>query len=136
MTRPDLVQILNIKSIGSCTYSKTIDSCGRAGPVRYFKSSTEVIRRVRDDVFVVTAASAQRRGSVGRARNRFQLRRRRPRGGSKALGDRKPASSLIVSGLANQAWKIEVEGVAVARSGRGANSYRPKGRRSALRGRS
>jgi 2-iminobutanoate/2-iminopropanoate deaminase len=33
---------------------------------------------------------------------------------SKALGDRKPASTLIVGGLANPAWKIEVEGVAVA----------------------
>jgi hypothetical protein len=30
---------------------------------------------------------------------------------SKALGDRKPAS---VGGLANSAWKIEIEGVAVA----------------------
>jgi 2-iminobutanoate/2-iminopropanoate deaminase len=33
---------------------------------------------------------------------------------SKALGDRKPASTLIVGGLANPAWKIEIEGVAVA----------------------
>jgi 2-iminobutanoate/2-iminopropanoate deaminase len=33
---------------------------------------------------------------------------------SKVLGDRKPASTLIVGGLANPAWKIEVEGVAVA----------------------
>jgi enamine deaminase RidA (YjgF/YER057c/UK114 family) len=33
---------------------------------------------------------------------------------SKALGDRKPASALIVGGLANPAWKIEVEGIAVA----------------------
>jgi hypothetical protein len=33
---------------------------------------------------------------------------------SKALGDLKPASTLIVGGLANPAWKIEVEGVAVA----------------------
>jgi 2-iminobutanoate/2-iminopropanoate deaminase len=32
----------------------------------------------------------------------------------KALGDRKPASTLIVGGLANPAWKIEVEGIAVA----------------------
>ena len=32
---------------------------------------------------------------------------------SKALGDRKPASTLIVGGLANPAWKIEIEGVAV-----------------------
>ena len=33
---------------------------------------------------------------------------------SKALGDRKPASILIVGGLADPAWKIEIEGVAVA----------------------
>jgi 2-iminobutanoate/2-iminopropanoate deaminase len=33
---------------------------------------------------------------------------------SKALGDRKPASTLIVGGLADSAWKIEIEGVAVA----------------------
>jgi 2-iminobutanoate/2-iminopropanoate deaminase len=33
---------------------------------------------------------------------------------SNALGDRKPASTLIVAGLANPAWKIEIEGVAVA----------------------
>jgi 2-iminobutanoate/2-iminopropanoate deaminase len=33
---------------------------------------------------------------------------------SEALGDRRPASTLIVGGLANSAWKIEVEGVAVA----------------------
>ena len=32
----------------------------------------------------------------------------------KALGDRKPASTLIVGGLANPAWKVEIEGVAVA----------------------
>src|SRR5262249_2334368 len=32
---------------------------------------------------------------------------------SKVLGDRKPASTLIVGGLANPAWKIEVEGIAV-----------------------
>lgn len=31
-----------------------------------------------------------------------------------ALGDRKPASTLIIGGLANPAWKIEVEAVAVA----------------------
>jgi 2-iminobutanoate/2-iminopropanoate deaminase len=30
------------------------------------------------------------------------------------LGDRKPASTLIVGGLASPAWKIEIEGVAVA----------------------
>ena len=35
-------------------------------------------------------------------------------GRSKVLGDRKPASTLIVGGLANPAWKVEVEGVAVA----------------------
>jgi hypothetical protein len=28
--------------------------------------------------------------------------------------DSKPASTLIVGGLANPAWKIEVEGIAVA----------------------
>jgi 2-iminobutanoate/2-iminopropanoate deaminase len=33
-------------------------------------------------------------------------------GRSKVLGDRKPASTLIVGGLANPAWKIEVEGIA------------------------
>ena len=31
-----------------------------------------------------------------------------------ALGDRRPASTLIIGGLANPAWKIEVEAVAVA----------------------
>lgn len=31
-----------------------------------------------------------------------------------ALGDRRPASTLIVGGLANPAWKIEIEGIAVA----------------------
>jgi len=35
-------------------------------------------------------------------------------GRSKMLGDRRPASTLIVGGLANPAWKIEVEGIAVA----------------------
>ena len=30
------------------------------------------------------------------------------------LGDRRPASTLIVGGLANPAWKIEIEGIAVA----------------------
>src|SRR5215510_10431469 len=35
-------------------------------------------------------------------------------GRSKVLDDRKPASTLIVGGLANPAWKIEVEGIAVA----------------------
>ena len=33
---------------------------------------------------------------------------------SKVLGDRKPVSTLIVGGLANPAWKIEIEGIAVA----------------------
>jgi enamine deaminase RidA (YjgF/YER057c/UK114 family) len=33
---------------------------------------------------------------------------------SAALGDRRPASTLIVGGLANPAWRIEVEGIAVA----------------------
>jgi 2-iminobutanoate/2-iminopropanoate deaminase len=33
---------------------------------------------------------------------------------SAALGDRRPASTLIVGGLANPAWKIEIEGIAVA----------------------
>jgi 2-iminobutanoate/2-iminopropanoate deaminase len=32
----------------------------------------------------------------------------------KVLGDRKPASTLIVADLANPAWKIEIEGIAVA----------------------
>jgi 2-iminobutanoate/2-iminopropanoate deaminase len=32
---------------------------------------------------------------------------------SKVLGDRKSASTLIFGGLANPAWKIEVEGIAV-----------------------
>jgi 2-iminobutanoate/2-iminopropanoate deaminase len=35
-------------------------------------------------------------------------------GCSPVLGDRRPASTLIVGGLANPAWKIEVEGIAVA----------------------
>lgn len=30
------------------------------------------------------------------------------------LGDRRPASTLIVAGLASPAWKVEVEGIAVA----------------------
>lgn len=33
---------------------------------------------------------------------------------SEVLGDRKPASTLIVGGLANPAWKVEIEAVAVA----------------------
>jgi 2-iminobutanoate/2-iminopropanoate deaminase len=35
-------------------------------------------------------------------------------GSSKVLGDRKPGSTLIVGGLANPAWKIEIEGIAIA----------------------
>lgn len=31
-----------------------------------------------------------------------------------ALGDRRPASTVIVAGLANPAWKIEIEGIACA----------------------
>jgi len=30
------------------------------------------------------------------------------------LGERRPGSTLIVAGLANPAWKVEIEGVAVA----------------------
>lgn len=33
---------------------------------------------------------------------------------AEALGDRRPASTLIVAGLANPAWKIEIEAVACA----------------------
>ena len=33
---------------------------------------------------------------------------------AEALGERKPASTLIVGGLANTAWKIEIEAIAVA----------------------
>jgi 2-iminobutanoate/2-iminopropanoate deaminase len=33
---------------------------------------------------------------------------------SKVLGDRKPASTLIVGGLAGPTWKIEIEGIAIA----------------------
>lgn len=33
---------------------------------------------------------------------------------SDMLGDRKPASTLIIGGLANPAWKVEIEAVAVA----------------------
>jgi 2-iminobutanoate/2-iminopropanoate deaminase len=33
---------------------------------------------------------------------------------SAVLGDRRPASTLIVGGLANPSWKIEIEGIAVA----------------------
>jgi 2-iminobutanoate/2-iminopropanoate deaminase len=35
-------------------------------------------------------------------------------GRSAVLGDRRPASTLIVGGLADPAWKIEVEAIAVA----------------------
>jgi enamine deaminase RidA (YjgF/YER057c/UK114 family) len=35
-------------------------------------------------------------------------------GRQEALGDRRPASTLIIGGLANPAWKIEVEAVAAA----------------------
>lgn len=35
-------------------------------------------------------------------------------GRSKVLGSRRPASTLIIAALANPAWKIEVEGGAVA----------------------
>jgi 2-iminobutanoate/2-iminopropanoate deaminase len=35
-------------------------------------------------------------------------------GCGKVLGDRKSASTLIVGGLTNPAWKIEIEGIAVA----------------------
>jgi 2-iminobutanoate/2-iminopropanoate deaminase len=30
------------------------------------------------------------------------------------LGDRRPASTVIVAGLANPSWKIEIEGIACA----------------------
>jgi enamine deaminase RidA (YjgF/YER057c/UK114 family) len=30
------------------------------------------------------------------------------------LGTHRPASTLIIGGLANPAWKVEVEGIAVA----------------------
>jgi len=33
---------------------------------------------------------------------------------AEALGDRRPASTVIVGGLANPAWKIEIEGIAYA----------------------
>ena len=35
-------------------------------------------------------------------------------GRSEVMGDRRPASTLIVGRLANPAWKIEIEGIAVA----------------------
>jgi enamine deaminase RidA (YjgF/YER057c/UK114 family) len=38
-----------------------------------------------------------------------------PRAGRAAvLGRHRPASTLIIGGLANPAWKVEVEGIAVA----------------------
>ena len=33
---------------------------------------------------------------------------------AEALGDHRPASTVIVGGLANPAWKIEIEGIAFA----------------------
>jgi enamine deaminase RidA (YjgF/YER057c/UK114 family) len=33
---------------------------------------------------------------------------------TEALGDRRPASTVIVAGLANPAWKIEIEAIACA----------------------
>jgi 2-iminobutanoate/2-iminopropanoate deaminase len=33
---------------------------------------------------------------------------------AEVLGNRKPASTLIVGGLANPAWKVEIEGIAAA----------------------
>jgi enamine deaminase RidA (YjgF/YER057c/UK114 family) len=33
---------------------------------------------------------------------------------AEALGNRRPASTLIVAGLADPAWKIEIEGIACA----------------------
>ncbi len=35
-------------------------------------------------------------------------------GRAAALGAHRPASTLIVGGLSNPAWKVEVEGIAVA----------------------
>ena len=35
-------------------------------------------------------------------------------GRASVLGEHRPASTLIVGGLANAAWKVEVEGIAVA----------------------
>ncbi len=36
---------------------------------------------------------------------------------AEALGDRRPASTVIVAGLANPAWKIEIEAIAYAKWG-------------------
>jgi 2-iminobutanoate/2-iminopropanoate deaminase len=45
-------------------------------------------------------------------------------GRATVLGTHRPASTLIVGGLSNPAWKVEVEGVAVAwRSGRVMDAY-------------
>jgi enamine deaminase RidA (YjgF/YER057c/UK114 family) len=33
---------------------------------------------------------------------------------AEALGDLRPASTLIVAGLANPAWKVEIEAIACA----------------------
>ncbi len=33
---------------------------------------------------------------------------------AEVMGSRRPASTLIVGGLANPAWKVEIEGIAVA----------------------
>ena len=33
---------------------------------------------------------------------------------SEALGDRRPASTVLVAGLANPAWRIEIEAIACA----------------------
>jgi len=33
---------------------------------------------------------------------------------AEALGDRRPASTIVVAGLANPVWKIEIEGIACA----------------------
>ncbi len=33
---------------------------------------------------------------------------------AEVMGTRRPASTLIVGGLANPAWKVEIEGIAVA----------------------
>jgi len=35
-------------------------------------------------------------------------------GRAAVLGEHRPASTLIVGGLSNPAWKVEVEGIAVA----------------------
>jgi enamine deaminase RidA (YjgF/YER057c/UK114 family) len=35
-------------------------------------------------------------------------------GTCRSVGDHRPASTVIVAGLANPAWKIEIEGIACA----------------------